>query len=59
MRLCRCLGWVVARTFYVSETNLCSMRSVISKQCRDRKINDVTGFGSFNNSMCERVLDLL
>jgi len=59
MRLCRYEGWVVARTFYVSERSLCSMRSVIYKQYGDRKINDVTGFGSFNNSMCKRVLDLL
>ena len=33
------------------------MRSVIFSQCRDR--SDVTGFGSFDNSMCKRVLDLL
>ena len=36
------------------------MRSVIFNQCRDRENgSDVTGFGSFDNSTCERVLDLL
>ena len=33
------------------------MRSFIFSQCRDR--SDVTGFGSFDNSTCKRVLDLL
>jgi len=33
------------------------MRSVIFSQCRDRRI--VTEFGSFDNSTCKRVLDLL
>jgi len=33
------------------------MRSVFFNQCRDR--SDVTGFGSFDNSTCKRVLDLL
>ena len=29
-------------------------------QCRGRRIgSDVTGFGSFDNSTCERVLDML
>ena len=35
------------------------MCSVISNQSRDRRMSDVTGFGSFDNSMCIRVLDLL
>ena len=33
------------------------MRSFIFSQCRDR--SDVTGFGSFDNSTCKSVLDLL
>jgi len=33
------------------------MRSVIFSQCRDR--SGVTEFGSFDNSTCKRVLDLL
>jgi len=35
------------------------MHSVIFNQCGDRRMSDVTGFGSFDNSMCKRVLDLL
>jgi len=38
------------------------MRSVVFSQCRDRRMGviiDVTGFGSFDNSTCKRVLDLL
>ena len=31
------------------------MRTFIFSQCRDRR----TGFGSYNNSTCKRVLDLL
>jgi len=33
------------------------MRSVIFSQCREWEC--VTGFGSFDNSTCKRVLDLL
>ena len=35
-----------------------SVRLVISNQ-RPKDGNDVTGFGSFDNSTCKRVLDLL
>ena len=58
MRLCRYEGWVVVRTLSVSERSLYSMRSVIFSQCSPEDGSDVTGFGSFDNSTCERVLDL-
>ena len=35
------------------------MLSFIFNQRRDRKGSDVTGFVSFDNSTCKRVLDLL
>jgi len=35
------------------------MRSVIFNQCRQKDGSDVTGFGTFDNRTCKRVLELL
>ena len=35
------------------------MRSVIFNQCTDRRMGVVTRFGSFDNSTCKTILDLL
>jgi len=50
MRLCRYEGWVVVRTLQVSERSLYSMRLTSV---------ETGGWEWFDNSTCERVLDLL
>ena len=69
MRLCRYEGWVVVRTLQVSERiRYDTIRdailtynalSYLQPVQRPEDGSGVTEFGSFDNSTCKRVLDLL